>query len=72
MFYLLILCDLFHQIVPGLYGLFGHYIVTIFALVPILQVFDKSGCGYICASDIRAILQCLGEDLTEEESKSLI
>jgi len=35
----------------------------------IIQVFDKSGCGYICASDIRAILQCLGEDLTEEESK---
>ncbi|WAR06186.1 CALM-like protein [Mya arenaria] len=32
-------------------------------------VFDKSGCGYICASDIRAILQCLGEDLTEEENE---
>ncbi|XP_052805683.1 calmodulin-A-like isoform X2 [Mya arenaria] len=35
-------------------------------------VFDKSGCGYICASDIRAILQCLGEDLTEEEIDEMI
>lgn len=36
------------------------------------KVFDKSGCGYICASDIRAILQCLGEDLTEEEIDEMI
>lgn len=35
-------------------------------------VFDKTGCGYICASDIRAILQCLGEDLTEEEIDEMI
>ncbi|KAL4235313.1 hypothetical protein ACF0H5_006948 [Mactra antiquata] len=35
-------------------------------------VFDKSGCGYISASDIRDILQCLGEDLTEEEIDEMI
>ncbi|XP_052254017.1 calmodulin-A-like isoform X1 [Dreissena polymorpha] len=35
-------------------------------------VFDKTGCGYICASDIRAILQCLGEDLTEDEIDEMI
>jgi len=34
-----------------------------------LQVFDKHNRGYICASDLRAVLQCLGEDLSEEESK---
>lgn len=36
-----------------------------------LQVFDKSGCGYITPSDLRAVLQCMGEELTEEESKSI-
>jgi hypothetical protein len=48
------------------------YYIHVFSLLNelYLQVFDKSGCGYICASDIRAILQCLGEDLTEEESKA--
>lgn len=35
-------------------------------------LFDKRGCGYICASDIRAILQCMGEDLTEEEIDEMI
>lgn len=35
----------------------------------LFQVFDKGGCGYITASDLRAVLQCMGEDLTEEESK---
>lgn len=35
----------------------------------LLQVFDKSGCGYITPSDLRAVLQCMGEELTEEESK---
>lgn len=33
------------------------------------RVFDKHNRGYICASDLRAVLQCLGEDLSEEESK---
>lgn len=33
------------------------------------QVFDKHNRGYISASDLRAVLQCLGEDLSEEESK---
>lgn len=34
------------------------------------QVFDKHNRGYITASDLRAVLQCLGEDLSEEESKN--
>lgn len=33
------------------------------------RVFDKHNRGYISASDLRAVLQCLGEDLSEEESK---
>ena len=33
------------------------------------RVFDKSGCGYITPSDLRAVLQNIGEDLTEDESK---
>lgn len=33
------------------------------------RVFDKSGCGYITPSDLRAVLQNIGENLTEEESK---
>lgn len=33
------------------------------------RVFDKHNRGYITASDLRAVLQCLGEDLDEEESK---
>lgn len=32
------------------------------------RVFDKHNRGYITASDLRAVLQCLGEDLDEEES----
>lgn len=35
------------------------------------RVFDKHNRGYICASDLRAVLQCLGEDLSEEESEWL-
>jgi len=38
----------------------------------VAQVFDKHNRGYITASDLRAVLQCLGEDLSEEESKSKI
>lgn len=34
------------------------------------RVFDKSGCGYITPSDLRAVLQNIGENLTEEESES--
>lgn len=35
------------------------------------RVFDKHNRGYITASDLRAVLQCLGEDLSEEESEYL-
>ena len=33
------------------------------------QVFDKHGRGFIGVSDLRAVLHCLGERLTDEESK---
>ena len=33
-------------------------------------MFDRSGTGYIGASDLRVVLQCIGEDLDEEESES--
>lgn len=36
------------------------------------RVFDKHNRGYITASDLRAVLQCLGEDLDEDESKLLL
>lgn len=36
------------------------------------RVFDKHNRGYITASDLRAVLQCLGEDLDEEDSKPTI
>lgn len=36
------------------------------------RVFDKSGCGYITPSDLRAVLQNIGEDLTEEEIDEMI
>lgn len=32
------------------------------------RIFDKHNRGYITASDLRAVLQCLGEDLEEDES----
>ncbi len=35
------------------------------------RVFDKHNRGYITASDLRAVLQCLGEDLDEDESNFL-
>ncbi|EEB12921.1 calmodulin, putative [Pediculus humanus corporis] len=31
------------------------------------RVFDKHNRGFISASDLRAVLQCLGEELSEEE-----
>lgn len=40
-----------------------------FLFIRCTQVFDKHNRGYITASDLRAVLQCLGEDLSEEESK---
>ncbi|KAI5633495.1 EF hand domain-containing protein [Phthorimaea operculella] len=36
------------------------------------RVFGKHNRGYICASDLRAVLQCLGEDLSEEEIEDMI
>lgn len=33
------------------------------------RVFDKMDRGYITSSDLRFVLQCLGEDLTEQESR---
>ncbi|GAB1863435.1 Calmodulin-like isoform X1 [Camponotus japonicus] len=36
------------------------------------RVFDKHNRGYITASDLRAVLQCLGEDLSEEEIEDMI
>jgi Ca2+-binding EF-hand superfamily protein len=36
------------------------------------KVFDKHNRGYITASDLRAVLQCLGEDLDEDESMEII
>jgi Ca2+-binding EF-hand superfamily protein len=34
------------------------------------KVFDRTGNGFITSSDLRSVLQCLGEQLTEDESKS--
>lgn len=36
------------------------------------RVFDKHNRGYITASDLRAVLQCLGEDLDEDEIEDMI
>ncbi|KAK3790463.1 hypothetical protein RRG08_015932 [Elysia crispata] len=36
------------------------------------RVFDKSKCGYITPSDLRAVLQCMGEELSEEEIDDMI
>lgn len=32
------------------------------------KVFDRTGNGYITCDDLRSVLQCLGEQLTEHES----
>ena len=37
-------------------------------LKSVKKVFDKTGNGYITSSDLRSVLQCLGEQLTEDES----
>ncbi|XP_055376780.1 calmodulin [Condylostylus longicornis] len=36
------------------------------------RVFDKHNRGYITASDLRAVLQCLGENLDEDEIEEMI
>ncbi|GFR70630.1 calmodulin [Elysia marginata] len=36
------------------------------------RVFDKSKCGYITPSDLRAVLQCMGEELSEEDIDDMI
>ncbi|XP_066279450.1 calmodulin-like isoform X1 [Branchiostoma lanceolatum] len=36
------------------------------------KLFDKAGNGYISASDLRQVLNCLGQDLTEEEVDEMI
>jgi calmodulin len=33
------------------------------------NVFDRSGNGFITSSDLRSVIQCLGEQLNEDESK---
>ena len=33
-------------------------------------MFDRTGHGYITSSDLRSVLQCLGEQLNEDESQS--
>ena len=32
------------------------------------KVFDRRGNGFITSNDLRSVLQCLGEQLTENES----
>lgn len=36
------------------------------------RVFDRTGNGYITSSDLRSVLHCLGEKLTEEEIEDMI
>ncbi|KAK6620642.1 hypothetical protein RUM43_010937 [Polyplax serrata] len=36
------------------------------------RVFDKHNRGFISASDLRAVLHCLGEELSEEEIEEMI
>ncbi|OQV19740.1 putative Calmodulin [Hypsibius exemplaris] len=36
------------------------------------HVFDKQGTGYITPSDLRVVLQCMGESLTEDEIDDMI
>jgi calmodulin len=38
----------------------------------LIQIFDKHNRGYISASDLRAVLHCLGEDLSEDEIEDMI
>lgn len=36
------------------------------------KYFDRRGQGYISANDLRNVLECLGEDITEEEVDEMI
>ncbi|RNA44698.1 neo-calmodulin-like isoform X2 [Brachionus plicatilis] len=36
------------------------------------KVFDRKGNGFITSSDLRSVLQCLGEQLTEDEIEDMI
>ncbi|XP_019616624.1 PREDICTED: calmodulin-A-like [Branchiostoma belcheri] len=36
------------------------------------KLFDKEGNGYITSSDLRQVLNCLGQDLSEEEVDDMI
>jgi len=36
------------------------------------RIFDKHSRGFISASDLRAVLHCLGEDLSEDEIEDMI
>ncbi|CAF0920846.1 unnamed protein product [Brachionus calyciflorus] len=36
------------------------------------KVFDRTGSGYITSSDLRSVLQCLGEQLNEDEIEDMI
>lgn len=33
------------------------------------KVFDRTGQGFITSNDLRSVLQCLGEQLDQDESK---
>ena len=35
------------------------------------KVFDRSGNGFITSSDLRSVIQCLVEQLNEDESKHI-
>ncbi|XP_014770346.1 calmodulin-beta [Octopus bimaculoides] len=36
------------------------------------KYFDRSGRGFISSDDLRTVLECLGEDITEEELEEMI
>ncbi|XP_037090428.1 calmodulin-beta-like [Pollicipes pollicipes] len=42
------------------------------ALRDAFRVFDKHGRGFISASDLRAVLQCLGERLSDDDIEAMI
>ena len=35
------------------------------------KVFDRTGHGYITSNDLRSVIQCLGEQLSEDESMGI-
>jgi hypothetical protein len=60
-------CILFFRVICKFVSNVVTLIILVFSICG-TQVFDKHNRGYISASDLRAVLQCLGEDLSEEES----